>query len=914
MRVTPHFSSLLPRLGLLGMFLLLPGSAQLSAQTTNTFTQNGTNFIRILFTNAGSSNNWTVPAGITNVTYLAVGGGGGGGGAYSGRSGGGGGGAVRTNALTTTPGAKLAVVVGAAGAGGNANTSAGAGGKQGGTSVFGSVTAPGGGGGAGMYGSIANNSGSVTLNPAGNGASGGGGAAYLWLETSSGSANGNLSSNSGSGGMSGSGFSGGNGAATRRRSTMAGFTYDFALGAGGGGGAGGAGGNAGTSGGGSSGQGGAGISSSLEGSSKEYGRGGNSGGSAGNGNGNPGAGGNGRGANNNFAAGSDGAAGIVVLQHIDLRPTISVGGTATLASKGVGSGSATANNPVGATPITQRGFLVSLASVDADPMLGESGVLNFQDSAAGAGAFTTKLTGLLSNENYVVKPYALNTYGVGYGTAIPLDTRWYEGLYIQDFQAYTVNTTTDLNDGSIMSGGECDIVTHANIAGGAQKVLRLLNDGTQNARNAFFLPDLNPGQAIRSFRVSFDVHFMDSAGGADNLAINFGTVPLSARTQNLVAVGPQGNDYGCWSSNTNTNGPILSVVWDAFNNGSTNRNKGTRVVLNGNLLTNNNTIAPHVPNAYDHRAYRRADIVWEDGKISVAYNGQVLCSNLPTTFGGTNFVPLAGDIFCFTAASGLNDMHASIDNLRVETSTQTNLPVPAATGSAPTISYGGNRSLPLQQAVTIQPTYGGGPTKAATAFSVNSFAGSGNRLNVVNAQGTNAQIMYPAGLAVDRNGFVYAAESAGVDGTGRHSILKISPEGLVWTLAGSGSPGGNNSTNGPRDVTFNNPTGVAVDTNDNVYVADCDGHRIRRLTPAGAASTFAGGTTGLNDGTGTSAQFDYPEGICIDPAGQYLYVAQSANDERGTNKVLNWGYHSIRRVTISNAVVTTIAGNVFFSL
>ena len=146
MRFSSNFSGLLARLGLVGVFLL-PAGSLLQAQTTNFFSTNGTNFIRIVFNTPGSSNSWTVPAGITNVEYLVVGGGGGAGGTYAGRSGGGGGGAVRTGVLTTTPNGKLSVVVGAAGAGGNANTSTGAGGKQGGTSVFGSISAPGGGGG-----------------------------------------------------------------------------------------------------------------------------------------------------------------------------------------------------------------------------------------------------------------------------------------------------------------------------------------------------------------------------------------------------------------------------------------------------------------------------------------------------------------------------------------------------------------------------------------------------------------------------------------------------------------------------------------------------------------------------------------------------------------------------------------------
>ena len=72
---------------------------------------------------------------------------------------------------------------------------------------------------------------------------------------------------------------------------------------------------------------------------------------------------------------------------------------------------------------------------------------------------------------------------------------------------------------------------------------------------------------------------------------------------------------------------------------------------------------------------------------------------------------------------------------------------------------------------------------------------------------------------------------------------------------------------------FYYPTGVAVDGAGNVYVADYDNHRIRKITTSGVVSTLAGsGTYGYADGTGTSAQFDSPTGVAVDGAGN-VYVA-----------------------------------------
>ena len=111
-------------------------------------------------------------------------------------------------------------------------------------------------------------------------------------------------------------------------------------------------------------------------------------------------------------------------------------------------------------------------------------------------------------------------------------------------------------------------------------------------------------------------------------------------------------------------------------------------------------------------------------------------------------------------------------------------------------------------------------------------------------------------------------------------IRKITPadrieDRVVSTFAGSGTEGSGNGTG--TAAQFSNPFGVAVDSRGNVYVTDANNHLIRRITPAGVVSTLAGtGTEGFADGTGTEAQFDFPSGVAVDSSGN-VYVVDLGN-------------------------------------
>jgi len=148
-------------------------------------------------------------------------------------------------------------------------------------------------------------------------------------------------------------------------------------------------------------------------------------------------------------------------------------------------------------------------------------------------------------------------------------------------------------------------------------------------------------------------------------------------------------------------------------------------------------------------------------------------------------------------------------------------------------------------------------------------------------------LLNPTGVTVDGTGNVFVA------GYLSNTILEASPAGTLNIFAGTGQPGATNGAG--SSASFYLPTSVALDAADNVYVADATNNLIRKITPAGVVSTFAGsGAVGDIDSTGTAASFNGPSGLAVDAAGN-VYVADTDND-------------LIRKITPAG-VVSTIAGN-----
>jgi hypothetical protein len=164
--------------------------------------------------------------------------------------------------------------------------------------------------------------------------------------------------------------------------------------------------------------------------------------------------------------------------------------------------------------------------------------------------------------------------------------------------------------------------------------------------------------------------------------------------------------------------------------------------------------------------------------------------------------------------------------------------------------------------------------KITAAGVVSTLAGVAGSLGSAEGSGSAARFNAPAGVATDSTGNIYVAEF------GNNTIRKVTPAGLVSTLASfAGTVGNIGSADGTANLArFNRPVAVAVDSTGNVYVADLNNQTIRKITAEGVVSTLAGTarSSGSTDGTGSAARFNLPSGVAVDSTGN-IYVADQNN-------------------------------------
>jgi hypothetical protein len=187
----------------------------------------------------------------------------------------------------------------------------------------------------------------------------------------------------------------------------------------------------------------------------------------------------------------------------------------------------------------------------------------------------------------------------------------------------------------------------------------------------------------------------------------------------------------------------------------------------------------------------------------------------------------------------------------------------------------------------VTDTYNAVIRKVTPAGVVSTFAGNaagGGKDTYVDGTGTAATFQLPWGIAIDATGNLFVAD--------KNAVRKITPAGVVTTFAGSAVKGSANGT-GPA-AGFFSLSGIAVDSQNNVYVEDQGNYMIRKITADGVVSTLAGnGTKGAANGGASTASFNYPTGMTIDTHGN-LFITDN---------------NLVRKVA-SDGTVSTIAGDV----
>lgn len=171
---------------------------------------------------------------------------------------------------------------------------------------------------------------------------------------------------------------------------------------------------------------------------------------------------------------------------------------------------------------------------------------------------------------------------------------------------------------------------------------------------------------------------------------------------------------------------------------------------------------------------------------------------------------------------------------------------------------------------------------------VGTLAGQAGMPGATDGTGTGARFHSPLGLTLAPSGDLYVADFS------NHTLRRVTPAGVVTTFAGTAGATGATDATGAV-ARFFNPGGIAADSSGHLYVTDFNNHVVRKISPSAAVTTLAGevGFVGSLDATGTAARFFYPYGVALDNEG-FVYVT-------------DYGNHLVRRIS-PTGVVRTVAG------
>ncbi|HWA28885.1 MAG TPA: immunoglobulin domain-containing protein [Lacunisphaera sp.] len=349
------------------------------------------------------------------------------------------------------------------------------------------------------------------------------------------------------------------------------------------------------------------------------------------------------------------------------------------------------------------------------------------------------------------------------------------------------------------------------------------------------------GTVVIKARFAGDAHHLASAYGADF----------------SVTVNPAATTFGLNATNFTYNGAVQGPVIAATPSGASFTSGGTLSATNagdytatatatGNYTGTNNSLTWSIAKATVSLTLSGLGVTYDP-----AFQGVVASRSVVTTFAGTVGSP------------------GSLDG----------------TGSGAMFASPGDAVLDSAGNLFVVDTLNYTVRKVTPAGAVTTFAGAARQAGSTDGPGDLARFASPRAIAIDAADNLYVAD------TGNHTIRKITPAGLVTTLAGSAGQSG--STDGAGTAArFTSPQGIGVKSDGSVYVCDTGNRTIRKIATTGLVSTYAGspGVSGSVGGAVSAARFRTPAGMAIDPAGN-IYIADTTD-------------RTIRRITPSNIVIT----------
>lgn len=577
----------------------------------------------------------------------------------------------------------------------------------------------------------------------------------------------------------------------------------------------------------------------------------------------------------------------------------------------------------GGANILERGFLISVTSINSNPRLGDDDLVRTL-TLNPAGFFNAGPDELDSKVQYSFVAYAKNSVGVGYGevktfttnnkptftsdpiTAVDDDATYNYTVITSDADNDPVTVTaTEKPDwlsfnGTLLTGsavgqtGNHTVTLEADDGNGGtatQAFTITVNDATAPVfENS--TPSTARNIASTSITLNTDI---DEAGTIYYVVLaDEATAPTSTEVRagtgsggtgqvtsgNATALPPTfSRDFSLTSLTENTAYDVYVVAQD---------DESTPNLQASPTLVNVTTLAP-LEVAIEISSSVSSTGGGSDGSMAASITGGLspytyFWSNGATTLMINELV--AGSYTIFVTDANDTQVQATVTLTVSDPPTFTSTATTSVKEDV-TYLYEIEASDPDEDELTFTaPTLPSWLTLNDNAAAVSTFAGTLSGGSYADGTGAAARFNFPTGTAIDGSGNVYVADQ------GNHRIRKINPAGVVTTLAGS-SQGFSEGTGSAAQ--FNVPYGVAVDGSGNVYVADALNHRIRKVSPAGVVTTFVGsGTAGFADGTGAAAQFNFPQGVAID-ASDNLYVADANN-------------HRIRKITPAGEV-TTLAGS-----